>query len=51
MSIPLPAFVAIPLVMAFLMPLIGSLLGRKANPVVTFLANAATISVLFLELN
>jgi len=42
MSIPLPVFVAVPLVMAFLLPIFG----RKGKAVATVLANLATISLL-----
>ncbi|MHC4617354.1 MAG: complex I subunit 5 family protein [Planctomycetota bacterium] len=44
MSIPLPAFVAIPLVGAFLMPI----LGKKGKTAATILANLITISLLAL---
>ncbi|HUT30232.1 MAG TPA: proton-conducting transporter membrane subunit [Sedimentisphaerales bacterium] len=47
MSIPLPLFVAIPLVAAFVLPIVGSF-GRKGKAVATVLANAATISLLIL---
>ncbi len=47
MRIPLPVFVAIPLVMAFLLPIFSGL-GRKAKAVATVLANLATISLLVL---
>ncbi|MHC4157206.1 MAG: complex I subunit 5 family protein [Planctomycetota bacterium] len=47
MSIPLPLFVAIPLVAAFLLPILGGF-GRKGKVVATVLANAATISLLIL---
>jgi len=47
MSVPLPVFVAVPLVMAFLMPILGSF-GRKGKTVATVLANVATISLLVL---
>ena len=42
MSIPLPVFIAVPLVMAFLLPIFG----RKGKAVATVLANLATISLL-----
>ncbi|MHC4623866.1 MAG: complex I subunit 5 family protein [Planctomycetota bacterium] len=44
MSIPLPVFVAIPLVMAFLMPLFG----KKGKTAATILANVTTILLLAL---
>jgi len=44
MSIPLPAFVAIPLVTAFLLPIFG----KKGKAAATGLANLATISLLVL---
>ncbi|MHC4647507.1 MAG: complex I subunit 5 family protein [Planctomycetota bacterium] len=44
MSVPLPYFVAIPLVMAFLLPIVGAG-GRKGKAVATVLANLATISL------
>ncbi|MHC4482080.1 MAG: complex I subunit 5 family protein [Planctomycetota bacterium] len=47
MSVPLPVFVAIPLVMAFLLPIFSGF-GRKAKTVATVLANLATISLLVL---
>jgi multicomponent Na+:H+ antiporter subunit D len=47
MSIPLPLFVAVPLVAAFVLPVIGSF-GRKGKSAATVLANAATISLLIL---
>jgi multicomponent Na+:H+ antiporter subunit D len=47
MSIPLPLFVAIPLVMAFLMPIFGGF-GRKGKTVATVLANVTTILLLLL---
>ena len=47
MSIPLPAFIAVPLVAAFLLPIIGSL-GKKGRTVATVLANATTISLLIM---
>jgi len=47
MRIPLPVFIAIPLVMAFLMPVFSGL-GRKGKAVATVLANLATISLLVL---
>jgi len=43
-SIPLPIFVAIPLVMAFLLPVFG----KKGKSVATLLANLATVSLLAL---
>jgi len=45
MSAWLPLFVAIPLAMAFLLPVIGSI-GRKGKDVATVLANIATITLL-----
>ncbi len=45
MSMPLPLFVAIPLVTAFLMPIVGGF-GRKGKGAATVLANAATICLL-----
>ncbi|MHC4069057.1 MAG: complex I subunit 5 family protein [Planctomycetota bacterium] len=45
MSIPLPVFVAIPLTVAFLLPI----LGKKGKTVATVLANLATISLLVLS--
>lgn len=45
MSIPLPVFVAIPLTIAFLLPI----LGKKGKTVATILANLATISLLVLS--
>jgi len=47
MSVPLPVFIAIPLVMAFFLPILSGL-GRKAKAVATVLANLATISLLVL---
>jgi len=47
MSVPLPVFVAIPLAMAFLLPIFSGL-GRKGKAVATVLANLATISLLVL---
>jgi multicomponent Na+:H+ antiporter subunit D len=44
MSIPLPVFIAIPLVTAFLLPIFG----KKGKSVATLLANLATISLLVL---
>ena len=44
MSIPLPVFVAVPLVTAFLLPVFG----KKGKAVATLLANLATISLLVL---
>ena len=44
MSIPLPVFVAVPLVTAFLLPIFG----RKGKAVATVLANLATVSLLVL---
>jgi len=44
MSIPLPVFIAIPLVTAFLLPVFG----RKGKAVATVLANLVTISLLVL---
>jgi len=44
MSIPLPVFVAIPLVTAFLLPIVGSF-GKKGKAVATVLANLATIAL------
>ena len=44
MSIPLPVFVAVPLVTAFLLPIFG----KKGKSVATLLANLATISLLVL---
>ncbi|MHC4423750.1 MAG: complex I subunit 5 family protein [Planctomycetota bacterium] len=49
MSIPLPVFVAIPLVMAFLMPIFSGL-GKKGKTVATVLANLTTISLLVLAI-
>jgi len=42
MSIPLPLFIAVPLVFAFVLPMFG----RKGKPIATALANAVTISLL-----
>jgi len=47
MSVPLPVFIAIPLVVAFFLPILSGL-GRKAKAVATVLANLATISLLVL---
>jgi len=47
MSVPLPAFVAVPLVTAFLLPIFG----KKGKAVATFLANLATISLLVLAVS
>jgi len=44
MSIPLPVFVAVPLVMAFLLPIFG----KKGKAVATALANLTTLSLLAL---
>ncbi len=46
MSIPLPAFVAIPLVTAFLLPIFG----KKGKAAATVLANLATVSLLVLAI-
>jgi len=45
MSIPLPVFIAVPLVTAFLLPIFSGL-GRKGKVVATVLANLVTISLL-----
>jgi len=45
MSIPLPVFVAIPLVTAFLLPIFGSF-GKKGKAAATLLANLATVGLL-----
>ena len=47
MSIPLPVFIAVPLVMAFLLPIFG----RKGKAAATFLANLATILLVVLAIN
>ncbi len=47
MNIPLPVFVAIPLIAAFFLPILSGL-GRKAKSFATLLANLATISLLVL---
>ncbi len=47
MSVPLPVFIAIPLVMAFLLPLFSGS-GRKGKAVATVLANLTTVSLLVL---
>jgi len=49
MSIPLPVYIAIPLVTAFLLPILSGL-GRKAKATATVLANLATISLLVLAI-
>jgi len=46
MSIPLPVFVAVPLITAFVMPLFG----KKGKAVATLLANLATIALLVLAI-
>jgi multicomponent Na+:H+ antiporter subunit D len=46
MSIPLPIFVAIPLIAAFLLPIFG----KRGKAAATFLANLVTISLLVLAL-
>ncbi len=46
MSIPLPVFVAIPLVTAFLLPMFG----KKGKDAATVLANMATVSLLLLAI-
>ena len=46
MSFPLPAFIAIPLIMAFLLPIFG----KKGKAAATLLANLATILLLVLAL-
>ena len=46
MIVPLPAFVAIPLVAAFLLPIFG----KKGKTIATVLANVATISLLVLAI-
>jgi len=46
MSIPLPVFVALPLVMAFLLPMFG----KKGKDAATALANLATVSLLVLTI-
>ncbi|GAH44106.1 unnamed protein product, partial [marine sediment metagenome] len=45
MSVPLPVFIAVPLVTAFLLPVFSGL-GRKGKAVATVLANLATVSLL-----
>ena len=50
MSIPLPLFIAIPLAVAFLMPLIGSIFGRAGKPLATLLGNATTIALLVMAI-
>ncbi|MHC4571315.1 MAG: complex I subunit 5 family protein [Planctomycetota bacterium] len=47
MSVPLPVFVAVPLVTAFLLPIFG----KKGKAVATILANLATISLLVLAVS
>jgi len=47
MSIPLPLFVAIPLTVAFALPIFGGF-GKKGKDIATVLANAATICLLVL---
>jgi multicomponent Na+:H+ antiporter subunit D len=42
MSFPLPLFIAVPLVMAFLLPMFG----RKGKTAATVLANLVTVSLL-----
>ncbi|MBN1806507.1 MAG: hypothetical protein JW837_14760 [Sedimentisphaerales bacterium] len=42
MSIPLPLFIAVPLVVAFMLPMFG----KKGKPIATVLANMVTISLL-----
>ncbi len=46
MSVPLPVFVAVPLVTAFLLPIFG----KKGKSAATFLANIATIALLVLAI-
>ncbi|MGD2094881.1 MAG: proton-conducting transporter membrane subunit [Phycisphaerales bacterium] len=46
MSIPLPLFIAIPLVMAFLLPIFG----RKGKVAATFIANLTTVLLLVLAI-
>ena len=50
MSIPLPVFVAVPLVTAFLIPIVGSF-GKKSESFAALLANLATIALLVLALD
>ena len=47
MSVPLPVFIVVPLVMAFLLPIFG----RKGKAAATFLANLATILLVVLAIN
>ncbi len=49
MSMPLPAFVAIPLVAAFFLPVLSGL-GKKAKTLATLLANAVTVCLLVLAI-
>ena len=46
MSIPLPVFIAIPLVTAFLLPMFG----KRGKDAATVVANAATIVLLVLAI-
>jgi len=46
MTVPLPVFIAIPLVVAFLLPIFG----KKGKAIATVLANVATISLLVLAI-
>ncbi len=50
MSIPLPVFIVIPLVTAFLLPIFGGF-GRKGKAAATLLANLATLSLLGLSVS
>jgi len=47
MSVPLPVYIAVPLVTAFVLPILSGF-GRKAKAAATILANLATISLLVL---
>ena len=47
MSVPLPVFIVVPLVMAFLLPIFG----RKGKAAATFLANLVTILLVVLAIN
>jgi len=50
MSVPLPALVLIPLVAAFLLPLVGSI-PRKGRSISTFIANVVTILLVVLAVD
>jgi multicomponent Na+:H+ antiporter subunit D len=50
MSIPLPVFIAIPLAMAFLLPMFGGGPGKRGKDTATIIANAVTVVLLVLAI-